>query len=82
MPSKSLQTLSCIVKVGWTQDFPYSSLKKPETKFIPLYRMAYGGIIIYDIDADIPGQPVPVESRVSWLNSFWFYKILTCKDYV
>ena len=28
-----------------------------KVQFMPLYRMDYGGIVIYDIEADIPGQP-------------------------
>ena len=40
------------------------NLKIQKPKFIPLYRKAYGGIIIYDIDADIPDQPIPEESVI------------------
>lgn len=31
-------------------------------KYMPLYRRQFGGILIYDIDGEIPHQPVPVQS--------------------
>ena len=27
--------------------------------YIPLYRKEHGGIVIYDVDGNIPGQPAP-----------------------
>ena len=31
---------------------------------MPLYRHQYGGLLIYDIDAEIPGQPTPEQTRI------------------
>jgi hypothetical protein len=40
--------------------------KEPKNSFVPLYRKAFGGIIIYDIEAEIPDQPIPKPLKVKF----------------
>ena len=39
-------------------DNPFDVVIK-QPKFLPLYRKQHGGILIYDIDSEIPNQPIP-----------------------
>lgn len=54
---------------------------QPLEAFLPVYRKEHGGIVIYDVDAIMPDQPMPdqdIQIDVSWLHKSisypWLYR--------
>lgn len=50
---------SCFVSSSDEDQTPFGFDENSKKNFIQLYRREHGGIVIYDVDGNIPGQPAP-----------------------